>query len=234
MKQALAELYALQEMDLAIMRCAKQLRGLDTGAAEKQAYELAKHAHEEVAEQLRQAQGDLRDAELELASVETKQKEHSQLLYSGKVRNPKELEALQREVEALGRHRGTLDERVLNLMDRVETLVAEEQRLSKEEDRLREAYRSKAEAYVRAARKLRDELAHLQSMREAKAAEVPAALLKRYDAVRATKDGIGIAKLDGTRCGACRTILPRNTMLAVRDSSDIVTCESCGRLLCAC
>lgn len=229
--QALADLYALQEVDSAILQRSKRLRALDAGLAEKQAFEEAKRAYAQSGEALTAAQTELRDAELELQSVETKINEQTRLLYSGKVQNPRELDALQHEIEALQRRRGALDERVLALMERVEVCTAEQASRKAELDKSCEAYRVKAEAYIRAARKLREELAGLEAKRQEQLRSIPAALLKRYEAIRSTKDGIGIARLDGPRCGACQTILPRNTLLAAQEGRQLVTCESCGRLL---
>ena len=231
MNQDVIALYAVQETDTALLQCARRLRSLDNGTAEKEAAQKAAADHEAVVQELQQAQAALRDAELELKSLEAKRKEHSDRLYSGRIGNPKELDSLQREVEALSRRIGSLDETVLQLMDRVEALTAREAELRATRDRADAAYRAKAEAYVRSARNLRDEMARLQAQRKERAAAVPSALLKRYEAVRATKDGVGVARVEGSRCGVCRTILPKNTLLSAMETDAIVTCESCGRLL---
>ncbi len=232
MNQDLTALYAVQEVDTALMQCARQLRSLDNGAAEKEAFQQAEMAHRAAAHELKEAEATLLDAELELEAVEAKRKDHTSRLYSGRIANPKELDALQHEVEALGRRRSTLDERILLLMENVEELKQREAQLRQASEAARQAYVAKAQAYVRSARTLKDEIERLQADRANRAKSVPTALLRRYETVRATKGGVGIARIEAGHCGACKTVLPKNTVLAARESGSIVTCESCGRLLC--
>ena len=232
MNEALAALHAVQELDTALLRVARKLRSLDPGTALAQAAEEAARTHAEAAAALHSAEADLRDSELELKSVEAKRKDHSDRLYSGKVTNPKELDGMQHEIEALGRRRGALDEHLLELMETVENLSSREAELRRAADAAREAYEAKAAVTQREEKTLRAEAVRLKTLRAERAALVPSALLKRYDAVRTGKDGVGLACIEDGRCGACRTVLPRNTVLTVRDSVAIVTCEACGRLLC--
>lgn len=231
MNEHLHALFAVQEVDSSLAECARKLRALDNGAAEKERAAKLAEAHQALEIELRDARTALRDVELELEALEAKRKEHSERLYSGRIRNPKELDALQHEVEALGRRRAVLDERVLDLMERVENLAAREAEAKDQSQKARAAYRVKAEAYIRGSQVLRQEIERLQALRNERAAVVPVPLLRQYEAIRNSKGGVGIARVDGTRCGACRTNLPRNTLLSARDTASIVKCESCGRIL---
>lgn len=231
LREALGALYRLQEMDLAILKLARQLQDLNTGASERAAAERALAAHKAVAEELHTLQANLRDAELELKTIETKQKDHTQRLYSGKIVNPKELDALQHEVEMLGRMRSKLDERILEMMEQQEQLQAQEKELREKRDAAVAAYKSVRERHSSASRDLQARLSDLQTRRAALAREVEPALLARYESIRATKNGVGIAKVQGGHCGACRTQLPRTTLLNAKESARLVTCDACGRLV---
>ena len=57
-----------------------------------------------------------KDLTLEIATVADKAKRSEERLYSGVVKNPKELNDLQHEVEALGRRRATLEDEALQVM----------------------------------------------------------------------------------------------------------------------
>lgn len=232
MNEALRALDALQEVDSALLKLARKLRSLDDGGSEKQRALEIQEAHAAAAKELTEARAALRDAELELKSVEAKKKDHADKLYSGKVTNPKELDAMQHEIEALGRRRTALDEQILQMMERVETVAKTEADLSAKLQEATGAHSTKSENYARAAKEIRTEAARLKTLRTERAAAVPAPMLKRYDSIRAVKDGVGISCIQDGRCGACRTTLPRNTVLSVRDSDAVVTCEACGRMLC--
>lgn len=232
MNQSLVALYHLQEVDTAILQTDRMLRRLDTGANEKALADELRASRDAAAERLHRLERDLHDSELEQRSVEAKRKEYETKLYSGKVSNPKELDAMQHEIEALGRYRGTLDERILGLMDELESaraLAGETELRFAEADR---QYQEKARHHQANSLKLQGDLAKLQLMRKHRAADVPAPLVKRYEVIRAAKGGAGAALLEAGRCGACRTNLPRNIVVSVRDTEAIETCESCGRILC--
>jgi predicted nucleic acid-binding Zn-ribbon protein len=232
MNQALIALHALQEVDTAIAHTERDFRALDTGAVEKAELDSAEAAHTEAAEELRRAERDRLDAELELKSVEEKKRDHEGKLYSGKVTNGKELDAMQHEVEALGRRRAHLDGLILERMERGDEQARAVADLSATLERARAAYSVKAEAYAGRARRLRADMAGLQRMRAERVVDVAPPLLKRYEAIRAAKHGVGLAAIADGRCGACRTSLPKNTVIGVRETDNLITCESCGRLLC--
>src|SRR5205085_10062575 len=126
MNQALADLYALQQIDSALARATKKLQALDQGRAEQTARDAAKASYDEISQAAHDTHGSLKDSELELQSVEKKRKDHESKRYGGMVPNPKELTAMQDEIEALGRQRAKLDERILTLMEDVEQRRAQE------------------------------------------------------------------------------------------------------------
>jgi predicted nucleic acid-binding Zn-ribbon protein len=232
MNRSLVALDALQEVDSAIAQVERTFRALDTGASEKAALETAQAEHDAAADILRTLEREQLDAELELKAVEEKKRDHEGKLYSGKVRNPKELDAMQHEVEALGRQRSRLDEKILLLMGQVneqKELVAERARVL---GNARCAYTTKAETFEAEAHRLRVRMAKLKRLRAERVVDVPPPLLKRYEAIRAAKHGVGLARIQKGRCGACNTSLPRNTVIAVQETDAIITCESCGRILC--
>src|SRR5690348_3402483 len=110
MKEKLAALYTLQQLDSTLDALKKQYAALDAGRAEEAVYREAKAARDEAEAGLHTTTTALRDAELEQKTVEAKRAEYETKLYSGSVRVPKELQAMQEEVEMLGRQRGKLDE----------------------------------------------------------------------------------------------------------------------------
>ncbi len=232
MNQHLPALYAVQRIDTQLLHILKKLRSLDPGTKEKEAIHVLRGEHAILVEELRSHQTNLADAELELRSIETKRKQHREQLYSGNVRNPKELDALQHEIEALGRREDALNTNVYELMEVVERLTDREAQLSTAITEAEAAYADRAHAYTLAVRKLKAQADTLQTDRAERVGAVPADLLRRYDSLRAGKHGIGIARVDSRRCSACSTTLPQNTLTAVKETDQIATCDACGRMLC--
>jgi predicted nucleic acid-binding Zn-ribbon protein len=231
MNQALADLYELQKVDSALDLAKKQFQALDQGRAEKAAAESAKELAERLTRERDDSHGDLTDAELELQGVEKKKKDYETKLYSGKVTSPKELLDIQHEIDALGRQRAMLDDKILSLMEQLERRRTEAADSDAQRKAAESALEEKQSHYKRAARALAVTIDSLGKQRAEMAAGIPAPLLKRYDAFRAAKHGIGIGKVEGNSCGACHTNLPSNLLRRALDTDSVELCENCGRML---
>jgi uncharacterized protein len=232
MNEALTALYGLQQIDSALAMATRKMNLLDQGKAEAAAAEAARASYEEISHRFHSTSGSLTDTELEIQSVEKKRKDFESKLYGGKVQNPKELQAMQEEIEALGRQRGKLDEKMLSLMEDVETHRKEEADSKLALEQAEASLAAKEKAFKSAARVLTKEIKQLTAQRVEAAQPIPPALLKKYDAFRAAKNGVGIGKIDDGRCGACHTNLPSNLVRSVENTDRIELCENCGRILC--
>ncbi len=231
MNEALAALYALQQIDSALARANRKLQSLDAGQAEQATADTARAAFDQISQTAHNTHGSLKDSELELQSVEKKRKDHETKLYGGMIQNPKELSAMQDEIEALGRQQGKLDERILSLMEDVEKRRTEEAQAKDALDRAEAALTAKLAAYKAAARVLSKEIRSLTSQRSEAVKPIAPALLKRYDSFRAGKQGVAIGKLEDGRCGACHTNLPSNLIRRAETTESVELCENCGRML---
>lgn len=230
--ETLKALYALQLVDTQVQRAKRAQAALDNGTA---AATAAASAHAEAQARRGEWQklaGTLKDTELKSAAVETKRKNYQGKLYQGTVTNPKELGNIEKEIEALGRQQSDLDSQVLELMEGAEQAqtaltLAEEQARQADDHRagIVTAFRSRHSA-------LDLELTDLARQRqEAEPAVEDTAALKRYEALRAKLGGIGIARIEGNSCGGCRMTLSSTSIKAVKESTQMHTCENCGRLL---
>ena len=52
-----------------------------------------------------------------------------------------------------------------------------------------------------------------------------------YDRLRNAKDGLGIINIHSNACGACYTQLPRQTVIEVKESVDVISCPNCSTYL---
>lgn len=231
MNTALRDLWALQQVDVALADAQRRYRGLDAGLAEQAAFEQATALHADRSHAFHACSGDLQDADLELKSVEAKKKEFEGKLYGGRVTAFKELETMQHEIEALTRQRERLEDRILGLMDDIEVRRAEDAKASKALEEARAALEAKQSRYAADARTLATRIRDLTEQRGGAASIITASLLRRYEAIRATQHGTGVARLDGGACGACHTDLPVNSVRLARETQSMLTCDNCGRLL---
>jgi uncharacterized protein len=224
-------LLALQELDTEIERLRKDLTRLDTGAELRRRHEALRAHCEKLEASLRAARANLADAELELKGVEQKKKEFEKRLYDGKVTNPKELSAIEREIEMLGRFRGTLDERILGAMEAIETAETELAKYTSARDRADAAWRAQDRTYRDEKARLEAALAEVTSRRQPMAAEVDAATLRRYEDLRTRTANLAITRIQDATCGGCHTNLARAVVQRTQENTVYVFCENCRRFL---
>jgi len=75
-----------------------------------------------------------------------------------------------------------------------------------------------------------DEL-QLQHRRENVVVRLPKPLYAHYERIRKVKDGRGVARIMDGACGGCFAVIPPQTQVNIRKMSDIVLCETCGRII---
>lgn len=231
MREKLKPLYELQQLDLQLAKAQKAKASLDDGSSKRQQVEAARAEVEKAEKLLHEATTEMHDKDLNLKTVETKQKSFRDKLYGGTVSNPKELESMEKEVEMLGRQKDKLEERILELLDTVEehqsSLAAAQAALKRQED--------ECAAYIR---KLRDDdaaldarIRELSAAREKALTTVDPALLKRYGSMRAHAGGVVVSKLEDGHCSACHTQMTSGFIRAVQADQELHTCDNCGRML---
>ena len=225
-------LLAVQETDTQILRAQAALAALDTGSALAAAYNAQKTEAERLHAQAVHAQADQRDAELRLAGIETKAAQVNKTLFGGTVSSPRELENLQHELEMLGRQTGDAETRVLEAMETAGEQKTAAERAEAELAALAERYRVVRVAFKERHAALSKEIAAHGAARAARIRAVPAALLARYDGIRAKRSGVGAAEMDASgSCGACHTRLSSSRVDAARAARTVELCEHCGRIL---
>jgi len=172
-------------------------------------------------------------ADRDVEQVRERRRRDQDLLDSGSIGDPKQLQAIQSEMENLVRRQSDLEDIELEVMERVEGaraavahLTTERASLSGERDVL--------------AQRVSDQLADIEAERttvvaerEHIAAEIPADLLGLYDRIRADHGGVGAAPLHRGSCQGCRLALPPTEIEALRAAAPdaVVRCEECRRIL---
>lgn len=174
-----------------------------------------------------------RRLEGELSLLESKLTELDAKLYSGVVKVPRELQAMQAEGEAMRTRRAALEDEVLEAMEVREPLEEEVTALEGRQAELDAGGARLRAAVAEAQAAVDQELGAVLEDREKAVAGVPAALVERYERLRARLDGVGAAPLVSGRCGGCHLALPATEVDRLRKlpPEELVTCEQCERIL---
>jgi predicted nucleic acid-binding Zn-ribbon protein len=225
------DLYEIQLLDLEIERRNTLRQEAEGKLGETLELVEAREAREQALADLKALEDEQRTLEYEVQDLQEKANKVSEELYSGRVRNPKELQAINEELTLLQGHIREREEKQLGLYESIEAggraMKEREQELT-EVTRAWEADQAQLKAE---AERLREEAVYLERNRSGGVAHLPADSLALYERLRQQKQGRGVAKLERGMCQGCRISLPMNVLREARNSSRLVQCPSCQRIL---
>jgi hypothetical protein len=155
------------------------------------------------------------------------------LLDSGSIGDPKQLQSIQSELDSLARRQSDLEDVELEIMERVDGARAAATQLAAERDELAAQCAELAASVAEQRSALDDETRAVQEQREAIAMEIPDDLLALYEKIRADHGGVGAAPLHRATCQGCRLTLPPTEIESLRSTAadEVVRCEECRRIL---
>jgi predicted nucleic acid-binding Zn-ribbon protein len=239
------QLAHLQELDTRIDERQHRIDAIraQLGASEelksaRAAFEQAKTSLERLEKRQRDLEWDASDRSAKIAELEKK-------LYSGTIRNPKELSGLQTEIEHMKAALSGVEDRTLEAMAQVDEARASERRPPVDDEHVVAEDPAARERELGAVQTrwgadqlslkqegqgLTSALAGLRAQRESAAAGTAPSLLARYDELRRTKRGLAVARVDRNVCLGCRTSVPTAQVQSARQGH-LVYCSSCGRIL---
>ncbi len=226
-----SQLYRLQLVDSERDEKNERLAHVAERLGESQDLVHAREAVVETQAWLGGRRAELRALELEIDTLNDKLRKNQDRLYSGRVRNPKELTGLQEEAAALRRRRSELEDDQLDLMIAIEDQEAE---LAERQARLRQIESSWSEeqaGLLAEKERLGQELAELQEERQAMRTRIPAADLHLYDDLRQHYGGRAVALLKRGICQACGVDVPTTLARSVERGEGTNFCPICNRLL---
>ncbi len=224
-------LYELQQIDLALLENRKRLDEIARVLADNSTIARAQAAVDAVQKKLPPLRTKVRDLELEIQSNTQKAQLSEQRLYSGNVKNPKELQDIQHEIASLKRRNADLEDTLLEFMMSIEET---EGSLSEVQAKLQGAtseFEAQNADLMSEQTRLNQENKTYQAQRDKTIAQIDAKHLKLYDTMRARKANKPISILEGNSCGVCGIEQTMNIVQEVSRNQDIVYCINCGRIL---
>jgi uncharacterized protein len=169
------------------------------------------------------------EGEMDLLARKTEREEGR--LFSGSVSNPKELSSLQAEVGMLKKQASALEDNLLEVMVQRDGAGAAVERLDSERERTAAESGELTSEVGAISGEIDTQLHGRMAERDRIAAEVPDALLRLYEGLRASKNGVGAAALIGNTCQGCHTKLPAREVERLRAERGLQRCDNCRRIL---
>jgi hypothetical protein len=221
----------LQDVDSTIDRLNRRLTEIRAALHETDELMTARSARRAAEESVTQKRAQRKDLELADAGLETRVKEAERRLYSGVVKNPKELLDLQNDIASSKRQKDTLDDQLFAAMVALEEAEAGLKACS---DTLLEV-----EAEWRASQgDLASELTQLEQERVERTVEqtetrakLSATDLAQYDQLRRRKGGAAVVEMEGSVCGACGVRVTAHILQQLSQADQLARCGNCERIL---
>lgn len=221
----------LNEADLALDAAKARLAEIAIALREPVALVAARQAHAEAEAEMARCRETQRDLESAQADTDGKVKRTEQKLYSGQIRNPRELEDAERDLQQQRKQRDHIEERLLEALLAAETATRLHAERLAELTRLSDGWGEVQAALRREQAQLKTRLSALQARQAAARQAVPPGLFPIYDNLRPRKGGRAVAELDDAICSACMVAVPPSKLEAALEGEELVYCGNCGRLV---
>jgi hypothetical protein len=149
----------------------------------------------------------------------------------GGAKTNEQYRAFQHEIDFIAKEVRKAEDRILELMSESEPLDAN---VKKAEAALKDEKKVVEGEQKTARERTAADLAQIKELREeraAAAAKLPPATLSTYERIRKKWNGLAIAEATNGRCAACQIMLRPQYFQELRKGDQLLTCESCGRIL---
>jgi uncharacterized protein len=224
-------LLELQDTDAVIDRLAKRLAEIKASLHESEQLIAARQARQQAEQLATQRRAARKDLELADATVDDKIQHAEKRLYSGAVKNPKELLDLQNDISSLKRQKTKLDEQLFEAMLQVESAETAVQQCTADFAQIEAAWRHSQSDLITEQAQLEANLANEHRDQAAARAVIPATDLALYDQLRRRKAGVAVVELKGQLCGGCGVRVTASVMQQVGQSDQYARCGNCERIL---
>jgi hypothetical protein len=230
MSQAL-HLYRLQQIDSQLDRTQARLASILETLNDDSTLKSAMEAFQKAEAEKKASEERLAQAETEVRNLRIKIELTESSLYSGTVRNPKELQDLQNDAAAMKRHLVTLEDRLLEAMVAAEEAEKAHQHAHEELERLSASRQEQISALLNEQAELEKKIQKLKVERLAIVEPLDPQLTALYEDLRRQRRGVAVTEILDQTCRACGTNLPPAQVQAARSPSQLSRCPSCGRIL---
>lgn len=227
-----ASLLALQDLDIEIMRAKKRLEELP----EKREILGVRHKSREVADLhgkaellLRKLNSDLKAHQDEIAGLTDKIAVEQVKVAS--TSDHRTAQSITREMDSLRRRQDKLEMESLQIMERIDKAAAQTKKIEEALEQLSQKDAALCDRFKQVGRALQHEIAQMEKKRAETEKLIDADVLARYEQIRENKGGVGVGRLEGDTCSACRMSLPAERVRELEAGDDISMCPQCRRLI---
>lgn len=226
-----ADLFALQEIDLALDSALARLAEIETEMGETDELISARAVVEEKQEATNVLRGRQKDLEWAVDEIRGKASAVEEKLYGGSVRNPKELSDLDADLKSLKAQLRVREDDLLTLLVEIEDAEADLAHAQAAHGEIASLWQEGQTRLQEEKREIEPEVARLQAARDQDSASIDRASLSLYQLLRERRGGRAVARVERGMCQGCRITLPMSVLQKARAGMALVQCVSCERML---
>lgn len=148
-----------------------------------------------------------------------------------KIKNIKELQALQREIEQIKQSNGELEEALIQVMEDLDGVKAEMKTKQDEMAAMRAEWQKKQEELQAQISGIDQAVSEAANRRQSIAAQVGRDLISRYELIFSRRGGTAVVEVTGGICQGCYMNIPPQLWNEIIRSEKVHLCPSCQRIL---
>ncbi|MFK7804280.1 MAG: zinc ribbon domain-containing protein [Anaerolineae bacterium] len=223
-------LYALQQTDTKLLAFRAELNKTQQALKEPDDLVSARKKDVELSTSLTTLATSIKDSELQIGTLQAKLNRSTERLYSGKIKNPKELEDIENEVKSLNNRKETMELELMELMENQESISETSKANKANLTQMEEGWVKKSQSLRIEQGEIALKMKALLGKRKEQAAKIDLPILTQYQKLVQSKSGLGLVTLKGRNCSGCKIGMDGGTVRLI-NSGKLANCPSCGRYL---
>ncbi len=230
MKDKLADLIALQEVEIEIFKAEEGLREMPKEVSEIESIIGARRKSLDAVDE------EIAAYEERKAPLEAELKENQTLLDAAdarikRIKTNKEYLALQREIDLAKKRKSDIEEQVLMIMDKIEKKSAERQRISASFETDKVILEEKKARIEEQMKELEAVLGEYRGKDKNLRKIVEPSLLSKYDRIKRSKKGLAVVECQDGVCMGCHMHIQPQLYNELVRGDRLIICPSCQRIL---
>lgn len=148
-----------------------------------------------------------------------------------RIKNAKELQALQREIDLMRQANGELEEELIKIMQQMDGVKAQIQAKEAEMAALREEWQKQQQTLGSQINGIDQAVTEAANRRQMIAAQIAGELISRYEMIFSRRGGTAVVEVTGGICQGCFMNIPPQLSNEIIRSEKVHLCPSCQRIL---
>ena len=148
-----------------------------------------------------------------------------------RIKNAKELQALQREIELTRQANGELEEELIKIMQEIDAIKGQVQTKESEMAAMQEEWQKKQNELQVEINGIDAAVSEASSRRQTIASQVTGDLISRYELIFSRRGGTAVVEVAGGICQGCYMNLPPQLWNEIIRNEKVHLCPSCQRIL---